>query len=86
MSSVVKGLSCKTLIIQDNGRIINSEWRNLDGRDVLPGFILYSVVLDMALNQDPGSLSDEEIHQTCFLCGERLMHLTLSGIGLERAC
>ncbi|GMF43458.1 unnamed protein product [Phytophthora lilii] len=40
-------------------------WRDLDGGDVLPGFKLRAVVLEMVLNQDSGSSSEEEIDLQC---------------------
>ncbi|GMF11962.1 unnamed protein product [Phytophthora lilii] len=41
----------------------NSSWRDLDGRDVLSGFCLPSVALDMVLNQEPASSSEEEVEE-----------------------
>ncbi|KAL3661892.1 hypothetical protein V7S43_013185 [Phytophthora oleae] len=49
--------------LDEHGQIQCSDdtaWRNLDGRDVLPGFNLVCVDLDMALSMDPGSVSEEE--------------------------
>ncbi|KAF1781910.1 Zinc finger C2H2-type/integrase DNA-binding domain [Phytophthora cactorum] len=57
--------------LDDNGDVQcsgNSVWRDLDGGDVLPGFRIRSVVLEMALNQDLGSSSEEEVD---FACPER---------------
>ena len=50
-----------------------TRWRDLDGGDVLPGFKLGGVVLDMVLNQDPGSSFEEEVDFDCPErgCGKR---------------
>ncbi|KAG6959560.1 hypothetical protein JG688_00010016 [Phytophthora aleatoria] len=56
--------------LDDNGDVQcsgNSAWRDLDDGDVLPGFRIRSVVLEMALNQDLGSSSEE----VDFACPER---------------
>ncbi|KAK1946510.1 hypothetical protein P3T76_002063 [Phytophthora citrophthora] len=46
----------------------NTAWRDLDGRNVVPGFRIRSVVLDMVLSQDSGSSSEDEVD---FACPER---------------
>ena len=48
-------------------------WRGLDGGDVLPGFTLIKTDLEMVLNQDPGSSSEEEVDFDCPErgCGKR---------------
>ncbi|DAZ99689.1 TPA: hypothetical protein N0F65_000867 [Lagenidium giganteum] len=43
----------------------DTTWRDLDGRDVLPGFRIRSRVLEMVLNQECGSSEDEESNITC---------------------
>jgi Uma2 family endonuclease len=43
----------------------NHEWRDLDGGAVLPGFSLNKTDLEMVLNQDSGSSSEEEIDLEC---------------------
>ncbi|KAG2844406.1 hypothetical protein PC113_g18407 [Phytophthora cactorum] len=54
--------------LDDNGDVQcsdNTAWRDLDGGDVLPGFTLVSTDLEMVLNQDSGSSSEEEIDLVC---------------------
>ncbi|CEG40554.1 conserved hypothetical protein [Plasmopara halstedii] len=43
----------------------NFEWRDLDGGNVLPGFKIREPVLEMVLNQDPGSSSEDEVDLVC---------------------
>ncbi|CAI5724713.1 hypothetical protein KXD40_003421 [Peronospora effusa] len=43
----------------------NTAWRDLSGGNVLPGFTLMSTVLEMVLNQDPGSSEEEEVDLEC---------------------
>lgn len=52
----------------------DTAWRDLDGRDVLPGFTLTSTDLEMVLDQDPGSSSEEEVDFACPErgCGKRM--------------
>lgn len=47
------------------------KWRNLDGGNVLPGFLLNKIDLDMVLNQDAGSSSEDEDDEVDFMCPER---------------
>ncbi|KAG2524929.1 hypothetical protein JM18_005128 [Phytophthora kernoviae] len=50
--------------LDENGEVqcaANTAWRDLDGGDVLPGFTLVSIDLDMVLSQDSGSSSEEEV-------------------------
>lgn len=54
----------------------DSSWRNLGGRDVLPGLTLLCVDLEMVLNQDSGSSSEEEVDLTCPLCSAHLRSLS----------
>ncbi|EEY60085.1 uncharacterized protein PITG_12378 [Phytophthora infestans T30-4] len=52
----------------DNGDVQcsdNSAWRDLDGGDVLPGFKMRAPVLEMVLNQDSGSSSEDEVDLLC---------------------
>ncbi|KAG1698588.1 hypothetical protein DVH05_014455 [Phytophthora capsici] len=54
--------------LDEHGQVQCSDdttWRNLDGRDVLPGFTLLCVELEMALEIDPGSMSEEEEDLVC---------------------
>ncbi|CEG44242.1 Zinc finger, C2H2 [Plasmopara halstedii] len=55
----------------------NHKWRDLDGGNVLPGFRLRSVKLEMVLNQDSGSSSEEEVDLPCPIprCRTRLRTL-----------
>ncbi|KAL7692018.1 putative restriction endonuclease type II, Zinc finger C2H2-type [Plasmopara halstedii] len=46
-------------------RVGNSAWRDLDGGTVLPGFTLYCGDLDIALDEESGSSSEEEVDLTC---------------------
>ncbi|DAZ96624.1 TPA: hypothetical protein N0F65_000190 [Lagenidium giganteum] len=54
-------------------RSVDTTWRDLNGRDVLPGFRVRSGTLDMVLNQESGSSEDEELNITCQNpgCGKR---------------
>ena len=46
-------------------------WRDLDGEDVLPGFVLKSQWLEQTVNQDPGSSESENEHiRQCPDCPE----------------
>lgn len=51
----------------------SSEWRDLKGEDVLPGFELTAAELEMAVSQDSGSSSEEGLDLACQLpgCGKR---------------
>ncbi|KAI9988801.1 hypothetical protein PInf_022385 [Phytophthora infestans] len=54
--------------LDDNGDVQcsdNSAWRDLDGGDVLPGFKMRAPVLEMVLNQDSGSSSEDEVDLLC---------------------
>ncbi|EEY60099.1 uncharacterized protein PITG_12409 [Phytophthora infestans T30-4] len=54
--------------LDDDGgvqRSNNSAWRDLDGGDVLPGFKIRAPVLEMVLNQDSGSSSEDEVDLLC---------------------
>ncbi|KAG1708647.1 hypothetical protein DVH05_022276 [Phytophthora capsici] len=54
--------------LDDNGDVQCSDtnaWRDLDGGDVLPGFKIRAPTLEMVLNQDSGSSSEEEVDFTC---------------------
>ncbi|KAJ3250407.1 hypothetical protein HK103_003546, partial [Boothiomyces macroporosus] len=39
----------------------DTSWRNLYGDEVLPGFVVESLDLDLVLNQQPGSSSEDEM-------------------------
>ncbi|CAI5717418.1 unnamed protein product [Peronospora effusa] len=43
----------------------NTAWRDISGGNVLPGFTLMSTVLEMVLNQNSGSSSEEEVDLEC---------------------
>ncbi|RLN06598.1 hypothetical protein BBO99_00005009 [Phytophthora kernoviae] len=50
--------------LDKNGEVqcaANTAWGDLDGGDVLPGFKIRSAMLEMVLNQDSGSSSEEEV-------------------------
>ena len=60
--------------ILENGNVVctrdahghaDQSWRNLSGRDVLPGFIIKAITLDKLENQDPGSSDEEELELRC---------------------
>ncbi|GMF13144.1 unnamed protein product [Phytophthora lilii] len=54
--------------LDDNGNVQcsdNTAWRDLDGGDVLPGFTLVSTDLEMVLNQDSGSSSEDKVDLVC---------------------
>ncbi|KAJ3251789.1 hypothetical protein HK103_002066, partial [Boothiomyces macroporosus] len=41
----------------------DDSWRNLSGDDILPGFVVESLDLDLVLNQQPGSSSEDELEE-----------------------
>ncbi|GMF21038.1 unnamed protein product [Phytophthora lilii] len=54
--------------LDDNGDVQcsdNTAWRDLDGGVVLPGFKIRAPVLEMVLNQDSGSSSEDEVDLVC---------------------
>ncbi|KAE9019690.1 hypothetical protein PR003_g13264 [Phytophthora rubi] len=54
--------------LDDNGDVQcsdNIEWRDLEGGDVLPGFTLVRTDLEMVLNQDSGSSSEDDVDLVC---------------------
>ncbi|DBA02333.1 TPA: hypothetical protein N0F65_006208 [Lagenidium giganteum] len=58
-------------------RSIETTWRDLNGRDVLPGFEVRSDALDLVLNQESGLSEEEELNISCQIpgCGKRLRSL-----------
>ncbi|DBA03385.1 TPA: hypothetical protein N0F65_004662, partial [Lagenidium giganteum] len=62
----------------DVQRSVDTTWRDLNGRDVLPGFEARSDALDLVLKQESGSSEEEEeLSITCQIpgCGKRLRSL-----------
>jgi hypothetical protein len=54
-------------------RSVDESWRDLSGGDVLPGFRVRARVLDLVLNQEPGSSSEDELPEPirCTICGHQ---------------
>jgi Uma2 family endonuclease len=64
----------------------DQSWRDLSGGDVLPGFIVRAEVLDLVLNQEPGSSSEDEFEQpiVCPICGHQMATLSENAAHSER--
>jgi Uma2 family endonuclease len=58
----------------DSGEVRVSEdrsWRTLDGKDILPGFVVEAADLDAVLAQEEGSSDEDVVDVSCPRCGEK---------------